>query len=314
MTAENIAVTGANGFVGSALVTALRRQGARAVPIVRTAGPEGSLAIGTIGSLTDWGRVLRGVDCVIHAAARVHVMNDTAADALVQYRAVNVVGTCRLAEQAAAAGVRRLVFVSSVKVNGERTQLGIPFTAAGKPAPEDAYARSKLEAEQELEAIAKTTGLEVVVVRPPLVYGPGVRANFGLLLQAVRRGIPLPFSGVKNRRSLVGLDNLVDLLLCCARHPQAPGRVFMVSDGDDLSTPDLVDAIARAMGRRTRLFSAPTGLLRFGGRLVGRGGAVERLTDSLQVDISPTIETLNWTPRVSVDEGLARTIAALPST
>lgn len=304
-------VTGANGFIGAAVVAALRNGQRAVVPVVRNAGPEGAIAVGSIGPSTDWSKALRGADCVIHTAARVHMMDAAGPDEAEQYRSVNVLGTRRLAEQAAAAGVRRLVFVSSVKVNGESTRPGTPFTAEATPAPEDAYGRSKLEAEEALRAIAAATGLETVVVRPPLVYGPGVRANFGQLVRVVRRGIPLPFAGVDNRRSLVGLDNLVDLLLSCAQHPAAVGRTFMISDGRDLSTPELICSLARAMGRPPRLFAVPTGLLRVGGRLVGRGGAMERLTGSLQVDIQPTIKVLGWTPRVSVEDGLARVVAGL---
>ena len=309
MAGMHTVVTGANGFVGAAAVAALRYMPGAVVPVVRSAGPEGSIAVGPIGPETDWSKALRGAECVIHTAARVHVMDGDGPGAAAQYRVVNVLGTRRLAEQAAAAGVRRLVFVSSVKVNGERTRLGTPFRADGPPMPEDAYGHSKLEAEQALRAIATVTGLEVVVVRAPLVYGPGVRANFAQLVRAVRRGIPLPFAEIDNRRSLVGLDNLVDLLLVCAQHSAAAGHTFMVSDGHDLSTPELIRGLARAMGRSPRLFPVPAGLLRIGGRLVGRSGAMERLTGSLQVDIQLTTQVLGWAPRVSVEAGLARTVA-----
>jgi nucleoside-diphosphate-sugar epimerase len=302
-------VTGANGFVGAATVAALRCISGVVVPVVRSAGPEGSIAVGPIGPETDWSKALRGAEYVIHTAARVHVMDGGGPSADEQYRVVNVLGTKRLAEQAAAAGVRRFVFVSSVKVNGERTQPKAPFRADGAPAPEDAYGRSKYEAEQALQAIATATGLEVVVVRAPLVYGPGVGANFGQLVRAVRRGMPLPFAGIDNRRSLVGLDNLVDLLLVCAQRSAAAGHTFMVSDGHDLSTPQLIRCLARAMDRAPRLFMVPAGLLRIGGRLAGRSRALERLTGSLQVDIQLTTQVLGWAPRVSVEAGLARTVA-----
>lgn len=278
------------------------------VPVVRTSGPEGSVLVGDIGPTTNWANALRGVDCIIHAAARVHVMDGAGPNTLELYRRVNTLGTQRLAEQAVAMGVRRMVFVSSVKVNGERTQPGAPFISSGIPAPEDAYGRSKLEAEQTLKAVADRTGLEVIVVRPSLVYGPGVRANFGQLVRLVRRGVPLPFASVQNRRSLVGLDNLIDLLLCCARHPAAPSHTFMASDGQDLSTPDLIRGLAQAMGRSPRLLPVPVPWLHFGGRMLGQGARLAKLTESLQVDIRLNREVLDWVPRVSVEEGFVRTV------
>jgi nucleoside-diphosphate-sugar epimerase len=307
-----VAVTGANGFVGSALMSALTRYDCEPRGLVRTAPTEELVAIGDIGPDTDWGEALSGVDTVIHCAARVHVMKDDAADPLAEFRRVNTAGTRRLAIQAAECGVKRLVFVSSIKVNGESTQYpsGSParFTASDKPHPGDPYGVSKWEAESLLREVEAETGLEVVIVRPPLVYGRGVRGNFRSLVGIVRRGIPLPLGLVDNRRSLVALPNLVDLLAVCATHRDAAGETFLVSDGEDLSTPELVRRLAIAMHRKARLLPVPPALLRLAGKLTGRSATIERLAGSLQVDIEPTCERLDWRPPVSVDEGLRETV------
>jgi nucleoside-diphosphate-sugar epimerase len=233
-------------------------------------------------------------------------MRELAGDPLAAFRAVNVAGTRRLAEQAAAMGVRRLVYVSSIKVNGEATKPGRPFSAAEAPAPLDAYGVSKWEAEQALWEVSRQTGLEVVVVRPPLVYGPMAKGNFARLLQCVRRGIPLPLGAVDNRRSLVGIDNLVDFLIRGAEHPAASGQTFLVSDGNDLSTPGLIRLMGRATGRPARLFNFPPGLLRTGARFAGLGAEFGRLIGFLQVDIAHSRRVLDWHPPVSVEEGLVR--------
>jgi nucleoside-diphosphate-sugar epimerase len=235
-------------------------------------------------------------------------MHETAGDALAAYRAVNVDGSRRLAEQAAIAGVRRLVYLSSVKVNGEQTLLGAPFLFSNTPAPRDAYGTSKWEAEQGLWEISAKTGLEVVVVRPPLVYGPGVKGNLARLLKLVRLGLPLPFSAVQNMRSLIGLDNLVDLLIRCIDHPAAAGQTFLVSDGEDLSTPDLIRQMAAAMNRSPRLFPLPISLLRLAGSAFGKRAEIDRLVGSLQIDSSHTRRVLGWTPPVSVEEGVRRMV------
>lgn len=312
-----VAVTGAAGFVGGALAATLIGAGRAVRPLLRvareghTAGGRSVVAVGDIGPATDWSAALAGVDCVVHCAARVHVMKEAAADPLAAFRAVNTGGTRRLAEQAAAAGVRRLVFVSSIKVNGERTAPEASFLFSDPPAPEDAYGLSKWEAEQALWQVAAFTGLEVVVVRPPLVYGPGVGANFFRLLRLVERGWPLPLGAVDNRRSQVALDNLVDLLATCIDHPAAAGQTFLVSDGEDLSIPELIRRLARTMGRPDRLWPVPVPLLRLGGRLLGHSAEVARLVGSLQVDIEHTCRTLGWRPPITVDEGLRRAVECL---
>lgn len=310
---ELFAVTGAAGFVGRAVVATLRSRGVAVRPLVRHAMGGDTVPIGEIGSNTDWSRALEGVTHVIHAAARAHVMQEEARDPLKAYREVNLHGTRRLAEQAATAGVHRLVFVSSVKVNGERTRAGCPFSARDCPAPEDAYGISKHEAEQALLEIGACTALKVAIVRPPLVYGPGVKGNFARLIRWVRTGIPLPLAAVHNRRSLVALDNIVDLLICCAMHSRATGQVFLAGDGADLSTPELLGRIARAMNRRARLFPVPPSVLSAVARLVGRGAEVDRLIGSLQVDISHAYETLGWRPPVGIDECLAKTVSRADS-
>jgi len=267
--------------------------------------------VGELGAETDWGDAVRGAEVVIHTAARVHVMKDGAQDPLSEFRRMNVEGSLNLALQAAEAGVRRFVFVSSIKVNGERALVNQPFTAENIPAPIDPYGVSKHETEQGLHRLATETGMEVVVIRPPLVYGPGVKANFRALMRAVAGGIPLPLGAIDNRRSMVALDNLVDLIITCIKHPAAANETFLVSDGEDLSTPDFVRRLARAMGRPARVIPVPESLLMAGAKLLGKQEAVRRLCGSLQVDISKTRELLGWTPPISVDEGLRRAVAGM---
>lgn len=310
-----ILVTGATGFVGSALIRQLVEKGFTVRAVVRGTRraelPVGDVFTTDMAADADWAAGLQGVRAVVHAAARVHVMKDEARDPLAEFRRVNVAGTLRLARQAAAAGVRRFVFLSSVKVNGESTPQGHPFMPDDVPAPADPYGVSKLEAEQGLRDIARDTGMEVVIIRPPLVYGPGVRANFRALADAVRRGLPLPLGRIDNRRSMVALDNLLDFIELCLEHPKAANQVFMVSDGEDLSTAELIRRMARALGRRARLMSVPIGLLEMTGRLSGRKAVVQRLCSSLQVDISKSRDLLGWSPAVSVDEGLRRAMVEM---
>jgi nucleoside-diphosphate-sugar epimerase len=311
----NWLITGGTGFVGQALTRRAVAEG-RSVrlalrrPMEHTAAH--GLMVGQIDGQTQWQSALDGVDTVFHLAARVHVMNETASDPLTAFRDVNTAGTLNLARQAATAGVRRLVFMSSIKVNGEYTAPGRPFTADQPARPEDPYGQSKWEAEQGLRSLGAKTGLEVVVIRPPLVYGPGVKANFAALFRAVDRGWPLPLASVTgNRRSLVALDNLVDLLVACANHPAAAHRTFLASDGEDLSTAELILRMARALGRLPRLLPFPPALLRLGAASLGRKAVVQRLLDNLQVDITATRQTLGWQPPITVDEGLRRTVAGL---
>ena len=265
-----------------------------------------------LGVDTDWSDCLLNVTVVVHCAARVHVMQDDAADPLREYRNANVLGTMTLARQAAAAGVRRFVFLSSIKVNGEMTGPGRSFRADDAPAPEDAYAISKWEAEQALLALANETGMEVVIIRPPLVYGPGVKGNFASMLRWVAHGVPLPLGAVRdNRRSLVALDNLVELIVTCIVHRAAVNEVFLAGDGEDLSTAGLIERLAAAMGRPARLVSIPTRWIEWGASLLGKKALGQRLLASLQVDIGKTRRLLDWSPPISVDEGLRRAVASL---
>lgn len=317
----DVLVTGANGFVGKALLLRLAAmEGFQPIAAVRTL-PTAELSlshsacIGKAVRYVELGDVangeferciFNGVDTVVHCAARVHVMNELAMDPLAGFRAVNVGGTLALAKQAASEGVKRLIFISTIKVNGEATVSGELFQADDLPAPEDAYGLSKLEAEQGLKLLAAETGMEVVIIRPPLVYGRGVRGNFGSMIKLVEKEIPLPFGAIHNKRSLVGIDNLVDLIVRCIDHPAAANQVFLAGDGQDLSTPELVRSLAMAMGKRTRLISLPTGVLKFGATLLGKRALADRLLGSLQVDITKTRELLEWQPRHSVEEGLRR--------
>jgi nucleoside-diphosphate-sugar epimerase len=243
---------------------------------------------------------------VVHTAARVHVMEGGEFDPLTEYQRVNVQGTRRLAKQAVTAGVKRFVFISSIKVNGEITPPDQSFSSEGGATPQDPYGISKLEAELALYEIAKETDMEVVIIRPPLVYGPKVRANFQALMRVVGRGVPLPLGSINNRRSLVGLDNLVDFILICVKHPAAANQTFLVSDGEDMSTAELVRRMARAMGRPARLFPVPVWLLQLVAARLGKREVVQRLCSNLQVDISKARSLLGWEPPVSVDEGLRR--------
>jgi nucleoside-diphosphate-sugar epimerase len=312
MAEARLLVTGASGFVGRAVVercVADPRWRVRAAVRGNAAViPEGAQAahVGDIGPDTDWRDTLDRVDVVVHAAARVHMMSDAAADPLDAFRRVNVAGTLNLARQAATAGARRLVFISSIKVNGEATHAR-PYTAADVPAPLDPYGVSKHEAEEGLRALARETSLEVAIIRPVLVYGPGVKANFLSMMRWLHRGIPLPLGAIHNRRSLVALDNLVDLIHTCLDHPAAANETFLVSDGEDLSTTALLERTALALGARAHLLPVPPQLLAAAARALGKADLARRLCGSLQVDIAKTRERLGWNPPSTVDAALKHT-------
>lgn len=306
--APDLLVTGASGFVGRALCDSLAASGRALRKAMRRppAGASDAIAIGDIGPDTNWNAALKNVRCVVHLAARTHVLRESTADPLSEYRRVNVLGTERLAREAVANGVRRIVFLSSVKVNGERTSTR-PYTEDDVPHPEDAYGVTKLEAEETLARFAAKGKLEIVVLRPPLIYGPGVKGNFLRLMDIVTRGIPLPLGSVVNRRSLIYVGNLVDAIVYAMDASRAAGRTYLVSDGEDMSTPELVRGMAGALGVAPRLFPFPPLLLQAAGALLGRGGEISRLTGSLQVDSTRMRRELGWTPRLRFDQGMAET-------
>jgi nucleoside-diphosphate-sugar epimerase len=304
-----VLVTGANGFVGSAVVqrcVADRLEVRAAVRSTALPLPQEVevVAVDDLSSTTDWSKALREVGVVVHTAARVHMMRGHATDSLTKYRTVNVEGTLNLARQAAKAGVKRLVFLSSIKVNGDRTAEGRPFKADDRPAPADAYAISKNEAEIGLLEVARTTNLEVVILRSVVVYGPGARANILSMMRWLNRRVPLPLGAVRSKRSFVALDNLVDLIITSMTHPAAANEIFLVSDGESVSTADLLRRTARALGKRAMLVPVPVWMLRLVGRVARQEALVRRLCDSLEVDIEKTRRVLDWDPPVSTDDAL----------
>lgn len=306
MTSKRVLITGATGFVGSRLLDRLQADGYSVTAAVRQSAGELEVPVFRMGDLTedqDWSSALVGLDVIVHCAARVHVMSEAAADPLAAFREVNVAGTLNLARQAAAAGVRRFIFLSSIKVNGEWTEHRRPFTHNDRPAPADPYAVSKAEAEAGLQELARQTGMELVIIRPVLVYGPGVKGNFQRMMAWVERGGVLPLGAVDNRRSLVALDNLVDLIVTCIDHPAAAGQIFLVSDGEDLSTPDMLRLLGQVLGRQVRLLPVPVSWLRIGAAWLGKRSEAKRLCGSLQVDIEHTCKTLDWKPPVSLELG-----------
>jgi nucleoside-diphosphate-sugar epimerase len=308
-----VLVTGASGFIGQALLKRLSEEKGLEIgaavrrPIPGPVAGVKYVQVAELGPNTVWTEAVSKTEVLVHAAARVHVMDDMAADPLTEFRRVNVEGTLSLARQAIVAGVQRFVFISSIKVNGDGTPIGRPYRADDRPAPTDPYGASKLEAEEGLRELLSGTRMKLVVIRPSLVYGPAVKANFLTMMQWVRKGLPLPFANVRNKRSLVALDNLVDLILSCCVHPAALDQTFLAADGEDLSTTELLRRLAAAMNQRVRLFPVPIRVLRAATSLVGRRDLAQRLFGSLQVDISKASEVLGWAPPVSVDHALRST-------
>lgn len=308
-----VIVTGATGFIGQALLARLSALSTlkilavsrRPASVLRPSIAHAQIT--DINADTCWRELLKGGEVVVHTAARVHVINDRVFDPLAEFRKVNVEGTMNLARQAVAAGVKRFIFISSVKVNGESTALGKAYCSDSKPEPVDAYGISKLEAEEGLRELARETGLEVVIIRPPLVYGPGVKANFLSMMRWLSKGVPLPLGAIYNCRSLVAIDNLVDLIAICIENPAAANQIFLVSDGENLSTTELLRRMALALGKPAWLLPVPVWLLEVGACLLGKRVLAQRLCGSLEVDISKTRELLNWSPPIGVDEALRRT-------
>lgn len=310
-----ILLTGATGFVGSAVLQRIvaDQHCDLTVAVRKSIAVADAVRVVQVADLTvqtDWSEALQGVDVVIHAAARVHVMNETSTDPLAEFRKVNVDGTLALARQAVALGVKRFVFVSSIKVNGEGTESGAPYTADMPAQPSDPYGVSKYEAEQALLALAQDTGLEVVIVRPVLVYGPGVKANFQSMMKWVSRGVPLPLGAIHNKRSLVALDNLVDLILTCVEHPAAVNQVFLASDGNDLSTTQMLQQLGVALDKPARLLPIPMSWLNAAFTLLGKASFSQRLCGSLQVDITKNQQLLGWIPPIAVKDAMRKTAQA----
>lgn len=310
MTAPKVLVTGASGFVGEALVFRLLVD-KQFCPI---AAARGATRLHGLCSVVPFDLahaktqpVLDDVQVVVHAAARVHVMNETAADALSEYRKVNVEGTLKLAQCAAASGVKRFIFVSSIKVNGESTLPGKPFKADDHPNPLDPYGVSKYEAEEALKRLSHDTGMEVVIIRPPLIYGPGVKANFLSMLNWLNKGVPLPLGAIRNQRSLVAIANLVSLIVTCIDHPAAANQTFLVSDGEDVSTTQLLRRLSMALDKPARLLPVPESLLKLAASLLGKHAVAQRICGSLQVDISKNRELLEWTPPTNMDKAMRQT-------
>ncbi|GAA0841395.1 SDR family oxidoreductase [Marinobacter szutsaonensis] len=303
-----ILVTGATGFVGSRLVNHLADTGFAVIAMSRKElkGPFKSIQVQSLSNHQFSEHEFADVSAIIHCAARVHIMKESAGDPLAEFRAVNVDGTLNLARQAASAGVKRFVFISSIKVNGEQTHCGKPFTPDDAPSPEDAYGVSKFEAEHGLKELSAETGMEVVIIRPPLIYGPGVKGNFRSMATLIERGVPLPLGAIHNKRSMCALDNLVDLITACIDHPAAANQVFLAGDGEDLSTTELLHKVAKAKGKTAHLIPVPASILSICASLVGQKAVATRLLGSLQVDVTKARNLLGWEPPLSTAEGLRR--------
>lgn len=309
-------VTGGSGFVGRRVVEAGKSLGWHSVYQSRSATENAEWQFVTqIDGDTDWSGALTGVDVVVHCAARVHQMTESQSpeDVLASYREVNTLGTLNLARQAAQSGVKRFVFISSIKVNGEKTEKGGAFEPTLADSPTDPYGLSKYEAEIGLREIAEETGMEVVIIRPPLVYGPGVKANFESMMKLMRKGIPLPFGAIDNQRSLVYIDNLVSLIMTCCEHPNAANKTFLVSDNDDVSTTRLMQQIADSMSRPARLIPIPQSLIELSAKVLGKSHLSDRLCGNLQLNVTDTLNTLSWKPPVTFEKGINETVSAFLS-
>lgn len=311
---HHVLITGANGFVGRNLCALLVKNGFAVRGCFRNVQRASSMPAvsdivesGEIDATTDWLGALDGIDAVVHLAARVHIMNDASIDPLAAFRETNVKGTRRLAEQAARSGVKRFIYLSSTKVCGEETHEA-PFTSRSTPAPEDPYAVSKLEAENFLKDLAARTAMQIVIIRPPLVYGPGVGANFLRLIRLTEKGLPLPFASVNNRRSLLFVLNLCDFIRCCLLKPLERENTFTIADGSAVSTPELIRELARCLGKQAILLPVPVRLLRWVGAILGKGAEIARLCDSLEIDMSEARSALDWTPPFSMSQGLQQTV------
>src|SRR5688572_30432183 len=308
-------MTGANGFVGAPLSALLEQRGYEVRRIVREIGPgahSGSIPVGDIVTFTDWPRVVKHVDAIVHLAARAHVLRERAPDFAARYRAVNVESTVRLADAAARGGVRRFVFVSSVGVNGSET-CGRPFTEKDPPAPGEPYAASKWEAEQALLQVQAKCGLELVIVRPPLIYGPGAKGNLLRMLELLALGIPLPLGGLSSPRSFIGLDNLCTLLVACLDTPRAAGELLLAAEPERRSTAELLETIAAAMGHRHQLWRCPMPLLMVAAAAVGKVVELKKLSAALEVDPSKAMQVLGWRPHVAFADGVRATVDAFLS-
>lgn len=302
---NKIILTGASGFVGRKIKNFIPKEKLILVGR-RNLDEEYSFFLSDLDESSQYGDIMKDVSCIIHCAARAHVMHEGHDNPYCLYHKINVDGTLNLARQAAVNGVKRFIYISSIKVNGESTIINSPFTEKDIPAPEDAYGASKLAAENSLRDLAIETDMEVVIIRPPLVYGPGVKANFAAMMNLASKNLPLPLGAINNKRSMVALDNLVDLIVSCIDHPKAANQIFLVSDDNDISTTELLEMMIRVIGKTPRLLPVPMGWLKFVGKLIGKQAVIERLCGNLQVDISHTKETLGWQPPISMEEGIKR--------
>lgn len=304
----NIIISGLSGFVGSGLLGPLAQHNITALGRTKLSSYHGDFHFADINGSSDYSDFLKNNDVFIHCAARVHIMGQSSLDPLTEFREINVNGTLNLARQAASAGIRRFIFISSIKVNGEGTQSGTHFSPCDTPAPSDPYSVSKYEAEQGLQEIAKKTGMEVVIIRPPLIYGVGVKGNFHSLLKLAKSGLPLPFRSIHNKRSMVYLGNLIDFIVKCIDHPKAANEIFLISDGSDLSISGLIRQLRLAMVKPIRLLPMPEWLFTFAGKIFGKSAVIERLCGSLQVDSNKTNALLGWAPPYTVKRGLQLTV------